>query len=834
MTGKKKALLLGAGLVVLVLAAPAVLRALRGPGPGAGRPSGLPVLARLPDFVLQDEHGESFSRDDLHGLVWVADFIFTSCAGTCPLITKQLGVLSKELTANPAERSVRFVSVSVDPAHDTPEVLSKYARQQDVDPARWSLVTGPREQVRKLVREGFKLPVGDQSDPAMPIFHSQNFLLIDRAGQVRGVFDALDETARKELRGALDALLAEPPPQDVFVPEDVARPSWLRPRFEAQQASAGAIQAPHDFLLHDRLGASGITFVHHHSVDVGKLYRAIHYDHGTAVALADVDGDGKPDLFFLDQIGPPALYRNLGEGRFEDVTASSGIDLKGRACVGASFADLDNDGDPDLFVTCIRDGNLLFLNDGKGHFTDVTAAAGVAGTGGHSSGALFFDFDGDGLLDLFVTNVGVYTEKQRRQGSPWAGLLDAFAGHLHPERSERSILYKNLGGGRFQDVTESSGLKHEGWSGEAIAFDYDGDGLTDLYVLSMEGHDTLWRNLGGGKFENTGRRVFPRTPWGAMGVAVFDWNGDGLLDLLVTDMHTDMASPLDPADDKKKHDLSVMFPPRFLGTDGNHVLGNALFTARGEGHFEEQSDLANAETGWPWGPSVGDLNADGWPDLFISAGMNYPYRYAGNSVLLNEGGKRFADAEFVLGVEPRRRIVTPWFELDCDGVDAPHDICRGESAPVLVTDTSHPPRGQPRHGRVTVWAARASRSAALVDLDGDGDLDVITNDYGDHPRLLLSDLAQRRKVNYLSVRLRGHRSNRDGLGAKVTVRAGGRAQVQQHDGKSGYLAQSVLPLYFGLGEAAVVDAIEISWPGGRTQMERGPIQAGQSIVLEER
>ena len=632
------------------------------------------------------------------------------------------------------------------------------------------------------------------------------------------------------------APVAVPASTNVYVPADVARPDWVAGRRSAQLASAASISAPHNFQFADGVDASGITARLVNSMDLGKYYKATHYDHGTAVAVADVDGDGALDLFFVNQAAPNALYRNLGGGRFEDITARAGVAVGDRACVGASFADIDNDGDADLFVTAVREGNLLFLNDGHGTFTNVTANAGVAGTGGHSSGSVFFDYDGDGLLDLFVTNVGKYTLEERYPGGLWRSFGDAFAGHLHPERSEVSILYHNVGGARFANVTTPSGLVHSAWSGDATAFDYDADGRPDLYVPSMQGHDELWQNHGGGRFEKISRTIFPATPWGAMGVKVLDWNGDGQLDLFVTDMHTDMATTLLPEEEKKKHDPATMFPPRFLGTDGNHVLGNALFTNRGGGKFDELSDAANVETGWPWGPSAGDLNADGWPDLFIGAGMNYPFRYAGNNVLLNDGGKRFADAEFILGVEPRREVTQPWFELDCDGSDVMQDICQGEIRPHMTNDLRSPSeRGQvaARHGLVTVWAARASRSAVIADLDNDGDLDVVTNNYGGVPQVLMSDLASRGPVHFLTVQLVGQRSNRDAIGAVVTVQAGGRAQVQVNDGKSGYLAQSVMPLYFGLGTATQADVIKVTWPTGREQVVRESLQSGNKVVIRE-
>ena len=150
-----------------------------------------------------------------------------------------------------------------------------------------------------------------------------------------------------------------------------------------------------------------------------------------------------------------------------------------------------------------------------------------------------------------------------------------------------------------------------------------------------------------------------------------------------------------------------------------------------------------------------------------------------------QGGKCFANTEFILGIEPRQREVRPWFDLECDGADRAHDICRGERGPVLADDTLSPEerhKGAARHGHVTGWASRASRSAAILDLDGDGDLDIVTNNYGDVPQVFISDLAQRGPVHFLKVRLVGQRSNHDGIGAVVTVKAGGRTQLQVNDG----------------------------------------------------
>lgn len=818
----RRTVLIGLGVAIAVLAVAAALlrRGTPAPSPTATTPDTV-----LPDFVLQREQGDSVGRDDLLRTVWVANFICTRCGDESG--TQRMAALAKEISTTPSLTGVKLVSFTTEPDVDSAAVLRDYARRNGADPATWMFLTGTRRSIDAVAHDAFRTSVPTRA-----------FFVVDKRGRVRGSFDAATDDGQKTFHSLLGTVLTEPAPTDVFVPPDVARPGWLEARRMEQLATAGAIEVPHDFQFIDAIGASGITFRHVNSLDVGKFYKANHYDHGTGVAAADIDNDGLTDVYFVNQVGQNRLFRNVGGGRFEDVTSQAGVAVGDRASVGAAFADVDNDGDADLFVTAVRAGNLLFLNDGHGVFADASEKAGVRGPGTHSSGPVFFDYDGDGLLDLFVANVGQYTRTDREQypDGTWRAFGDAFAGHLHPERSEQSILYHNAGGGRFEDVTTTSGLAHAAWSGEATAFDYDGDGRSDLYVASMQGHDELWVNRGGGRFERRSREIFPATPWGAMGVKALDWNGDGRLDLYVTDMHTDMSGELLPQDERKKHRPADMFPPRFLATDGRHVLGNALFTNRGGSRFDEMSDAANAETGWPWGPSAGDLNADGWPDLFIAAGMNFPFRYRGNDVLLNDRGRRFAPAEFILGVEPRKRLAMPWFELDCDAVDAMHDFCRGEIIPVMTDDTRSPQdrgAGPARRGRVTIWAARASRSAAIFDVDDDGDLDILTNNYGDQPQLFVSDLAQRAGARFLSVQLVGATSNRQGLGAVVTVEAAGRRQVQVNDGKSGYLAQSALPLYFGLGPATSADSITVKWPSGHVQVVRTGLASGSKIIVRE-
>ena len=632
-----------------------------------------------------------------------------------------------------------------------------------------------------------------------------------------------------------------------------AVPEWMLDRAGQENRIAAGSGVMHDFRFSDRHDSSGITFQNRVVDDAGKSYKLVHYDHGNGLCAADVDGDGLLDLYFATQLGTNELWRNVGKDHFVNITEQSGLHMPDAIAVACSFADIDNDGDPDLFVTTVRHGNHLFENVGGGKLSDITNHAGV-GYSGHSSGAVWFDYDGDGLLDLFVTNVGVYTTNERGPGGYFIGLGDAFMGHLRPGRAESSILYHNLGGNRFSDVTSELGLVDKSWSGDGTAVDINRDAFPDLYILDMQGGDHLWINEAGRHFRDATSRYFPKTPWGSMGVKAFDFNGDARLDLFVTSMHPDMwvnVRPGDWAAESRKADTTTVAAGMIPEGKSHFLFGNELFENRGVAgaasggggyggsgragrvSYAEVSDSPGVETYWPWGPSVEDFNGDGWDDIFIAAGMNFPFRYGINSLLLNENGERFLPSEFVLGVEPRAGGATQqvWFTLECQGMDAFNQWCgfcskAGAREMACQVDSK---------GHLTMMGALGTRSAVALDLDNDGDTDIVTNEFNGRPQVLISDLAQRHRVNFLKIHLRGTRSNRDGLGAEVTVALpDGRRILRVNDGKSGYLSQSDLPLYIGLAGADHATEIDVRWPSGRDQKMSGPISAGQTLEIVER
>lgn len=551
----------------------------------------------------------------------------------------------------------------------------------------------------------------------------------------------------------------------------------------------------------------------------GEKFKINLYDHGSGIAIADFDGDGRDDIYFLNQLGPNALYRNKGDGTFEEVTQQAGVAIGDRVCVAAVFVDYDNDGKPDLFVTTTRGGNILFRNEGNGKFKDVTKEAGLTHIG-HSQTPLFFDFDNDGLLDLFLPNTAEWTTETYDPAAKYfvgkAQLRDVFL-----SKREYNVLYRNMGNGKFVDVTEKAGLKGAGWASQCVTFDYDGDGFMDLFVTCMVGRCQLYHNNHDGTFTDVTLKTLGKTPWGALGCKLIDVNNDGRLDLYVVDMHSDMWMGLDSehrslefAQTQGNRKFSSRLGPfgenmdtkaaekeREFASTMNYkseevLFGNAFYFNEGGGKFTEMSDRAGLETFWPWGIASGDFNNGGKELVFLPSGMGYPYYYWPNALLALQPDGKFRDVSVELGVEPP---------------------ARGKFLPDLVGGKEAP---------------RSSRSAAVGDFDGDGRLELVVNNFNDQPYYFKNHFPQR---NYVAFRLRGTKSNRDAVGAVVRLHQGSKIMTRQIQAPDGYLAQSSNTVHFGLGDTDQIDKVEITWPGGKVQtIEKPPANKMHDIVESEK
>jgi hypothetical protein len=588
-----------------------------------------------------------------------------------------------------------------------------------------------------------------------------------------------------------------PPPADRDLPGE---------EVERQAGTAPAVGPPADERggLRDMLPQSGIHFeTRQHLAEQFKLNL---YDHGSGVAVADFDGDDRDDVLFLNQFGGNGLYRNRGDGTFEEVTEEAGtVGSADRVCVGAAFADYDNDGDQDLYITSTRGGNVLFENQGGGHYRDVTEKAGV-GLVAHSQTPAFFDYDNDGYLDLFVTNTARWTEEDYdEKGRYFPGAGSIWRHVFNPEDREFNVLYRNNRDGTFTDVTRESGLSGKGWSGDVAVFDFDEDGAIDVLVTNMFGRSQLYRNDGRGHFDDVTGDTLKKTSLGAIGAKAFDYNNDGRLDLFVTDMHSDMwigfddshlveagkkfdsiAGPKSAPDTPQRQimlKIESQFREEMWRDLGGLLYGNTLFRNEGGGKFTEVSDAAGMETFWPWGITVGDFDNDRYEDVFIPAGMGLPFFYWPNGLMMNGGDGTFSDQAAKLGIEPpaRGRLITE------DG----------------------PTRNAPR----------SSRCAATADFDGDGRLDLMVNNFSDAPYYYRNQFPQR---HYVAFRLQGTKSNRDAVGALVKVYCNGQVLVRQVHCTGGYLSQSSKVLHFGLGDATTIDRVEIRWPSGIQQVLDAP------------
>jgi hypothetical protein len=532
------------------------------------------------------------------------------------------------------------------------------------------------------------------------------------------------------------------------------------------------------------------------------------YDHGAGVAVGDFDGDGRDDIYFCNQLGENALYRNNGDGTFTEVTKRAGVALGDCVCVAATFADYDNSGRQSLFVTSTRGGNVLFKNMGDGTFKDVTKDAGLTLVA-HCQSAVFFDYDNDGHLDLLVACTAEWTRKEFDPANRYYPGLATFW-DLARCRKESNVLFHNNGDGTFTNVTAKSGLAGKGWSADVAVFDYDEDGYLDVLITNMFGAAQLYHNNRDGTFTEVTKKVLGRTSWGGMGCKAFDFNNDGKLDVYIVDMHSDMWLP--SSDDPemrefaRKHQRSRYsdssggareFPGRIANVDEQErqiaaalqiryddvLFGNSFYKNRGGGEFEEFSEQAGLETFWPWGIATGDFDNDGFEDLFIPSGMGYPFFYWPNALMMNNGNETFTDHARAEEIEPPARGIY---------------------------------QEQKINGKL---AARSSRAAAVADFRGAGQLDLVVNNFNDRPYYFQNQFP---KKSYIQFRLRGTKSNRDAIGAVARLHVGKKILTRQVHPAGGYLSQSSKTLHFGLGDRTEVERLEILWPSGRRQTIRNP------------
>ena len=493
---------------------------------------------------------------------------------------------------------------------------------------------------------------------------------------------------------------------------------------------------------------------------------------GTGVAIGDYDNDGLPDIFVVSKTGSCRLFHNLGNWKFEDVTEKAGVGDHGAAAKiwkqGATFVDVNNDGLLDIYVCRFNAPNLLYINQGDGTFKEEAHAYGLDVTDG-SVMAYFYDYDRDGWLDVFIqTNV-----------------LDAAA---HPE-GQRNYLFHNNRNGTFTDVTDRSGVAPGRAHGNsAVWWDFDGDGWPDLYVANdFAVPDALYHNNRDGTFTDVIARVMPHSPYSSMGSDLGDVNNDGRLGLLVADM----AEPGHVEDQRAMAESKArMRVPDEGSNEVRQFPSNALFLNTGMGRSLEAAHLAGLDaTGWTWAPLWEDLDNDGREDLFVTNGM---YREIHNQDMIS----RRAMAGSPLAREQIVRNSPVFAET--------HQAFRNLGG--LSFENVSSAWGLDQNG--------VSFGAALGDLNGDGNMDLVYSNYQGGVTLLRngSDTGHR-----IICALRGTRSNRFGVGAKVTLESAAGVQVRTLTLGRGFMSSSEPIVHFGMGEDALVRRLTVAWPSGAVQ-----------------
>jgi enediyne biosynthesis protein E4 len=571
----------------------------------------------------------------------------------------------------------------------------------------------------------------------------------------------------------------------------LATPALIR-RYNDRAATASELngRSRYGFQLTESAKTAGIDFVHEAPTLDPKLTHIMPQvaSMGAAVAVGDVDADGHPDLYVTNskEGSRNRLYRNRGDGTFEEAGDRFGVaDLNQPGTgvsMGAVFGDYDNDGLEDLFV--YRWGRPdLFHNEGGRGFTRVTGAGGPADTfpaWANINSAVWLDFDRDGRLDLFFG--GYYPEH--------VDLWKLASTKIMPESFEyarnggRKYLYHNLGGGRFEEVSARVGLASTRWALAAAAADLRGTGYPDIFIANDYGVSELFLNEGG-RFREVGRETgVGYAPKSGMNASVGDVLNQGRLAIYVSNI--------------SEEGILLQGNNLWVPTGGTRALPAYENMARAMG-----VDLG----GWSFGAQFGDLNNDGHLDIYLvngyvsaSRGESYWYDYSkiagGHEVVIADAANWPAMGDRSLaGYQPKK----VWIN---DGAGAFVDVAQIVGA-------------VDRHD---------GRSVALADFDGRGTLDVVVANQKGPLLLYRNDVAPDRR--WVSFDLQGGCradpsagtcSNRSAIGAQVEVFWNGRRQLQEVSGGSGFCAQNQRRLHFGLGAGATIDKVVIRWPSGRVQ-----------------
>ena len=529
----------------------------------------------------------------------------------------------------------------------------------------------------------------------------------------------------------------------------------------------------------DVTNEAGIRFKH----AIGSRSSLLPEDMGSGAGFADIDNDGDLDLYIVNITGAfkdissknmknlptNVLYRNNGDGTFTDITESANVGDTGYG-MGCVFADYNGDGNLDLYVTNYGE-NVLYLNNGDSTFTDVTQAAGV-GCSHWSTGAVFADYDGDDDLDLYVCNYVNYDlvkSQEKKIGTNQVGSYGPSALNPTVFESQDNVLYQNNGDGTFTDVTtETKVAASGGRSMQAIFSDFDNDNDMDLYVANDTSENHIYSNNGNGTFTDVSAESWAADFRGSMGLATGDYDSDGDIDLFITHW-------IDQE--------NVLY--RNLLNEENNTKRIRFVD---ESYTTMLAEVSIKEIGW--GTSLFDYDNDGDLDIFVANGSTF---------------QKLDEPETLI---PQNNQL---FQNDGDGVFSEVSKSTG------IADLPF----------------RVSRGATFGDYDNDGDVDIfIVNNYAKPTLLQNQSDALKNSNKWLHVKLIGTNENRYAVGAKIQLTTDDSAQIREIYAGESYMSSNSYVAEFGLGEAIQIKLLKVNWTNGKTQSLQN-ISANQLIQITQ-
>jgi hypothetical protein len=536
---------------------------------------------------------------------------------------------------------------------------------------------------------------------------------------------------------------------------------------------------------------------------------------GGGVALGDLTGNGLPDMMLTSNLGGPRLYLNLGDFRFRDVTSKAGVSGRGFWATGVTFVDVNGDGRLDIYVCYagdvagMRRANELYINngvnaDGVPTFTEQAAAYGIADQG-YSTHAAFFDYDRDGLLDLYLVN------------NSFRPVNSFGLRNIRHERDEHGgdRLYRNVGG-RFVDVSERAGIfgSEIGFGLGVAVSDVNRDGWPDIYVANdFFERDYLYINRGDGTFAEQLDRQLPYLSQFSMGLDAADINNDGWPDIYVTDMLPDDDRRLKTTASFETWDL---YQTKLQHDYHHQFMRNMLHLNNANGTFSDIAQLAGvARTDWSWSALIADFDQDGYKDIHVTNGLardvtSQDYiSFLANSQTMESAtsGKR---VDFLKLVQAMSSTPLPNYAFRNHG-----DLTFADVGAAWGLDT---------HG--------FSNGAAYGDLDGDGAPDLVVNNVNGEASVYRNNARALLQNRYLQVALEGEGANRFGIGARVTLHGGGQLFLQELMPSRGFQSSVDYVLSFGLGRIHALDSVTVEWPDGRASIRRN-IAADQRITIRQ-